>query len=365
MGPTRTSRQVPRAAARPAERIAASRSAASEPRDHLQHRLGNLGVGSLLTSRTAAAVDRVRAFPDRDQEFVQNLNANDHAQVIDLHNERLAFVHYSYNVVQVGAQQFRDNEHLTLENALPALLATLAHVPHMTSVFLDQKHSPEAQKSTFKSTLNRLDYPGLDNLNFRPAFAVQGHRPHLGPVDHEAELRPRNGFSEPVAVDAAISLAFVAQLIEFVIDRLRQQGRLEDTDVDPAVLLGSIQAMAGRMGRGLGELFLVASQAPQFLDLALTVRKVVAGLREPRPGDALPDRQLLAGLTERKPTVRCNDRTRPFLERPAIAHEIGQFGLDVKQDWEVLEGQPQFSRLRGVILAECRLLAELQQAVRR
>ena len=126
------------------------------------------------------------------------------SQVISLHEDEHAYAHYTYDVVNINGNRRRDNEHVTIENSLAALIAILGTDPqNVWKVALARAGKETTTKSTYYQLAQKRGYAGVDNFNFRSAD--QGTRPL--PPGAPAEVIPKAALAEPVAIESGLFCA--------------------------------------------------------------------------------------------------------------------------------------------------------------
>jgi hypothetical protein len=198
-----------------------------------------------------------------------------------------SFAHYSFDVVNVneGEANKKQNDHLTIENSLPAFIAAVkGNVTELINdKFLKEKIAQRMDKRDFNQILRRQGMPDVDNFNFRLKMAEQ-RRANIGESLTAKEAKTQSGQTidiktvgmipvlesdEPqVSVEEGISLKmFKNNLLEPTLNNIAIG------TVRPPVqkILDSIDKMANRMNPVLSSpehLYLNKANAWQFMKFA-------------------------------------------------------------------------------------------------
>ncbi len=204
-----------------------------------------------------------------------------------------SFAHYSFDVVNVnnenvnneGEANKKQNDHLTIENSLPAFIAAVkGNVTELINdKFLKEKIAQRMDKRDFNQILRRQGMPDVDNFNFRLKMAEQ-RRANIGESLTAKEAKTQSGQTidiktvgmipvldsdEPqVSVEEGISLKmFKNNLLEPTLNNIATG------TVRPPVqkILDSIDKMANRMNPVLNSpehLYLNKANAWQFMKFA-------------------------------------------------------------------------------------------------
>lgn len=295
----------------------------------LQSRIGNRAVGRLVAAR--------RMLARQDRHVVNG------SQVMGFQNGAHAFAHYTYDVVQTAAGRQRDNEHLTIENSLVTLIAALAKDPDGVATYMQKR--PGLMKPDHTAWAQAYGYSGTDNVNFRPARAVQGLRA-LPAAGIPPQVTPKTAASGAVDVESDFTLQNFLDFVDRIFACLRYAGA--------AQVRASIGTVAGWMGRQPGELFLNSSQQMDFATLVLTALDAVAAHRAREADENEPRRYggpLLRGLTENPPRIVINSVTGEYARALTglsedILSDIRRAVQGPEGKWERRLGEQLFNEVR-------------------
>jgi hypothetical protein len=288
------------------------------------------------------------AIPEADYtDQSAHTQARNGSQVIDVSGHPIGFAHYSYDLLRPaggGANQ-RDNDHLTIENALGLFLQKLRKKEGADDIAYFLEHKPQQTKADINQEL-RLNHKlaELDNFNFRPL--VQGPRAVTAALDPAGTLRadhasakPAAAASGPVAVDAQLSLAHFMAYTRTALQRMQVPGlviaQLEQSVADEATT---------RMGFPLANLFLNSGQIKDVVRFALVFRNVVDlnWMERPVPSP-------LAGFTSDPPYV---DITHEDFEQLRVGLQAGvnagafeaiRLAIEADDYWRADSGSPNYA----------------------
>ena len=206
------------------------------------------------------AVARMIA-PNQPTTHVQVVNGS---QVIDLHKDEHAYAHYTYDVVDIDGGRRRDNEHVTIENSLAALIAILGTDPKDVWRLAEARRGKETTKSTYYQLAQKRGYAGVDNFNFRPED--QGTRPLPG-GGAPGGVTPKAASAETIPIERGLSLRHFLNFIGRVFGELKY--------ADAKAVITSIETVTGRMGTNPESLFLNSVQRSDFITFTLIADRAV------------------------------------------------------------------------------------------
>ena len=278
------------------------------------------------------------------------------SQVINLHEDEHAYAHYTYDVVNINGNLRRDNEHLTIENSLAALIAILGTDPEDVWAVALARVGKETTKSTYYELAQKRGYAGVDNFNFRSVD--QRTRP-LPTGGAPGDVTPKTDPAEPVDIEPGLSLRHFLDFIGRVFKAL---------SADATAVITSIEAVTGQMGTTPDNLFLNSRQRSDFTtftlmaDRAARVHHARGRGKEPpevpAKGPLAPSGPLapLARLYQHPPHIRIewvwfytNEKacqqgldTQVFQSVESGVHKEGQ--------WERREGDPGFNEVRTFLV---------------
>jgi hypothetical protein len=262
-------------------------------------------------------------------------------------NNAHAFAHYTYDVVNAGAGNRRDNEHLTIENSLVTLIAVLARDPEGVWKYMGKRS--EMWKPEHEEYAKAYGYSGTDNLNFRPARNNQVSR-GLPAGRLPDGVVPKGAASGALDVEADFTLRNFLDFVQRVFARL---GYADAQDVRT-----SIETVVGWTSRTQDTLYLNSSQRSDFAAFVLTALDAVAAHDRAVAGQDDPPQRYggpLGSLTEPTPRITLTAVPIPaVMERlsPELQAEIGAAVGSTAGKWERIQGDPSFNEVRTAIIAQ-------------
>lgn len=272
------------------------------------------------------------------------------SQVIDLHEDEDAYVHYSYDLVKNGSQHNKkDNDHLTVENSLATLLATQRMDKDGVGAFRDTRG--EKHKGQHNQLLNAYGFTGVDNINFRPKENQQGTSAISNTLDPDQSQRKATGnkrkdaASDAVAVDESLSLETFSSWLEAL---MKQVG--VDDDLSKAIL-ASMETVRKRMGVAAADLYLNGTQKAEFAKFVLLAvglsgwAKANGPITVPAP---------LRGLVQAKSVIRIKKADfddQAF--KAGLSNEVYQeikAKVDDDKTWTKTEGEPNYTAVQTFLI---------------
>jgi hypothetical protein len=197
------------------------------------------------------------------------------------HGSGYAFGHFSYNMLSEKGTNLADNEHLTVENSLATMFATLG----------DGRDTSTHQEGSFPASLedtgfwdsrihlmkgehqqraNQLGYASVDNINFRPTAQQPRALTDLGQT-----IRPSN---QQLAGAGTVRSGTLPTDQQITLERLYALARTACANLKLAALWNqirqSMETVRGAAGFAATDLHLNQGQRREFLKLALTMNDV-------------------------------------------------------------------------------------------
>ena len=296
------------------------------------------------------------------------------SQVISLHEDEHAYAHYTYDVVNIDGALRRDNEHLTIENSLAALIAILGTDPENVGDVALARAGKKTTKRTYYQLARERGYAGVDNFNFRSANQSARALPTVGAptVGGPGGVTPKTDPAGPVDVERGLSLRHFLDFIRRVFEPLTRVGAGADAlaGVGANAVITSIETVTGRMGTTPDNLFLNSRQRSDFTTFTLMADRAVrvhhaTGLGKEPPevpgkGKFAPDGPLapLARLYQDPPRIRIEP---VWFEKNKEACQIGlnahpqvfqsvESGVGQEGQWERREGEEFFNEVRTFLV---------------
>ncbi|WP_333769016.1 DUF6531 domain-containing protein [Streptomyces sp. IBSBF 2435] len=282
-------------------------------------------------------------------------------QVIDLDHSPVSFGHYSFDLVTGGRKNNapqRQNDHLTIENSLPALFSKLQHDPESVGVFLrdrlkkgirvDKRTLRPKAKPEFNNDLHTSGYGDVDNFNFRPALGDQRNRrvtaDTVAPdrLARHDRFKPEGEAPAKVDVDQRVTLAAFLGHVD---------SALKVMTLDPKVR-HEIRESFARVGRRTGtdedKLYLNAAQKADFTKFAVIVAKATGTENVP---DVL---HKLVTATNGKSEMELKAADLDAIgerlhHNEELRKEIAESVRDGRS-WVRQEGQPDFIAVRNAVV---------------
>ena len=184
------------------------------------------------------------------------------SQVIDLHDHEDAYAHYSYDVVarEGGGANRKDNDHLTIENSLAALLATQRQDAEGLEPFREGRRTKT--KADHNQLLNAYNFTSIDNLNFRTpdqsATDIGASDPTVDSRASGSQRKAADAESDAVAVEEDIGLKQFTDWLGAIFTKVGVEESLQKS------ILGSMESVQERMGVRAQDLKLNQTQKVEF-----------------------------------------------------------------------------------------------------
>ncbi|MER7396859.1 DUF4157 domain-containing protein [Streptomyces sp. NPDC000151] len=262
------------------------------------------------------------------------------AQVMDFDTSPVAFAHYSYDLMPgpgKGGNQ-RTNDHLTIENSLPAMLTSLKHSPGKVEADLHER--PHKMKPHFNRQLNEAGHADIDNINFRPTENRQGPRPIGAALDPTGALRAdknrKDTAADPIPVEERIHLESFLGYIDTAMRRLELGQGMRTAIAD------SIRTMQGRMGFDADKLYLNFKQREDFTRFVVLVTSLTGSRGIPDVLAQMAGNEAKADLSDADFRLIRDHLDSPLREQ--IADKVEGGGT-----WSVVGNGPDLKAVRSAI----------------